>query len=568
MKRHFGHLIWIFFLIGLPGKPGSGQESTVRFVDVARKTGLNIVTHCGGLEKKHLIESDGTGGAFLDYDGDGFLDIYIVNAWMLKNGAPEMKGANALYRNRGDGTFEDVTELSGVGDRGWGGGVCVADYNNDGAPDLYVTNFGPNLLYRNNGDGTFAEVAQDAGVQGNAWSGNAAFLDFDTDGDVDLYVANYVTCTMEDIRNAEKSLLWRGTVKVATGPMGMNGAADIFYRNNGDGTFTDITEETGLTDAALSYGYGVCAADADGDSRPDLYVANDSNPNFYYRNNGDGTFTDMALWTGLALSRAGKSQAGMGVGAGDYDNDGDTDLFVTNFAFDYSTLYKNIEGAYFEDVSEWSGLVQPTYRPLSWGTGFLDYDNDGDLDLFVANGHLYPAVDAHPDLNESYGQTNQIFRNDAGHFVDVSGISGDGMRVRKSSRGAAFGDYDNDGDLDLLIMNVDETPTLLQNQAGNQNHWLQIQLVGTTANRSAVGARVTAVAGTLKQIREVKAGSSYRSQNDLRVHFGLGNRIRVDRLEVRWSRKKSEVFEDIPADRFFTIEEGKGIVAVKLPNRK
>jgi len=340
LKRHFEYLIWIFLLPGLPAEIGSEQESTVRFVDVARETGLNVITHCGGLEKKHLIESDGTGGAFLDYDGDGFLDIYIVNAWKIKNGAPEIKGANALYRNRGDGTFEDVTKQSGVGDRGWGSGVCVADYNNDGAPDLYVTNFGPNLLYRNNGDGTFAEVAQDAGVQGNAWSGNAAFLDFDTDGDVDLYVANYVTCTMEDVRNAEKSLLWRGTVKVATGPMGMNGAADIFYRNNGDGTFTDITEEAGLTDAALSYGYGVCAADADGDGRLDIYVANDSNPNFYYRNNGDGTFTDMALWTGLALSRSGQSQAGMGVGAGDYDNDGDLDFFVTNFAFDYSTLYK------------------------------------------------------------------------------------------------------------------------------------------------------------------------------------------------------------------------------------
>ena len=568
MKRHFEYLIWIFLLPGLPGEIGSEQESTVRFVDVARETGLNIITHCGGLEKKHLIESDGTGGAFLDYDGDGFLDIYIVNAWKLKNGAPEIKGANALYRNRGDGTFEDVTKQSGVGDRGWGGGVCVADYNNDGAPDLYVTNFGPNLLYRNNGDGTFAEVAQDAGVQGNAWSGNAAFLDFDTDGDVDLYVANYVTCTMEDVRNAEKSLLWRGTVKVATGPMGMNGAADIFYRNNGDGTFTDITEEAGLTDAALSYGYGVCAADGDGDGRLDIYVANDSNPNFYYRNNGDGTFTDMALWTGLALSRSGQSQAGMGVGAGDYDNDGDLDFFVTNFAFDYSTLYKNIEEAYFEDASEWSGLVQPTYRPLSWGTGFLDYDNDGDLDLFVANGHLYPSVDAHPDLNESYGQTNQLFRNDVGRFVDVSSISGDGMRVRKSSRGAAFGDYDNDGDLDILILNVDETPTLLQNQTSNQNHWLQIRLVGTTVNRSAVGARVTAVTEALKQVREVKAGSSYRSHNDLRVHFGLGNRSWVDRLEVRWSKEKIEVFEDVPADRFFTIEEGKGIVAVKAPNKK
>ena len=541
---------------------GFGEELDIWFEDVAVEAGLDRVTYCGGSEKNHLIESDGTGAAFVDYDGDGNLDIYIVNAWRLKNGKPVVKGANILYRNQGDGTFGDVTSLAKVGDRNWGGGVCAADFDNDGDLDLYVTNFGPNVLYRNHGNGTFVDVAQEAGVQGDQWSGSAAFLDFDVDGDVDLYVANYVSCSMEDVQNAKKSLDWRGAMKVATGPIGLKGAADVFYLNNGDGNFTDITDEAGMTDAIPAYGYGVCVTDADGDGRSDLYVANDSNPNFFYRNNADGTFADMALWMGLAVSKAGKSQAGMGVDAGDYDNDGDSDIFVTNFAFDYSTLYRNIGGAYFEDASEWTGLVQSTYRPLSWGTGFLDFDSDGDLDLFVANGHLHPEVDAHPDLNESFGQTNQLFRNEAHHFVDVSESSGSGFQVSKSSRGAAFGDYDNDGDIDVLVLNVDETPTLLRNGESGAYHWLQVRLVGTEANRSAVGARVSVVTGTRRQMREVKAGSSYRSQNDLRVHFGLGIRNRIDRIEVRWGPMKIDVLENVPVDRFLTIEEGKGIVDI------
>ena len=547
-------------LILLAHSRQSGAGSAVAFEDVAAQAGIDVVTYCGSIEKNHIQETSGTGGAFVDYDGDGYLDLYVVNAWRIEDRKVVLKAANVLYRNRGDGTFADVTASTGVGDRSWGLGVCVGDYDNDGQPDMYVTNGGPNLLYRNRGDGSFANLAGAAGVDHPGLSTGCAFLDYDRDGDLDLYAANYVESTIAEVLSAQRNMMWRGVGLVLSGPRSLQGAPDVFYRNDGDGTFTDVTDESGLREQRLYYGYGVCATDFDADGYPDIYVANDTNPNYLYRNNGDGTFTDVAQRMSAGRTKHGMTQAGMGIDSGDYDNDGDFDLIVTNFANDFCALYRN-QGRYFEEISPAAGLWKATFMSLSWGTSFIDYDNNGILDLFIANGHIYPQLKTADAANEQYDQANQLFRNVNGRFVDVSQESGPGLFLVRSSRAAIFGDYDNDGDTDIVILNIDDKPNLLRNNGGNSQHWLQVRTVGTKSNRLGIGARLRVRVDSLIQIREIRSGSSHMSQNDMRAHFGLGERTAVDTLVVRWPSGVIDRLTHLPVDRLIVVKEGHGLVA-------
>ena len=571
-------LLWIAVAVGLglyscsKGDPQHNQptsspltEPGIRFSDVTEQAGIRIKTVCGSLEKRYIVEAKGGGAAaFLDYDNDGDQDIYMINGSTLEGFPRGQEPTNALYRNNGDGTFTDVTEEAGVGDTGWGMGCVAADYDNDGDTDLYITNFGPNVLYRNNGDGTFTNVAKQAGVDDNRWGTGCAFGDYDKDGDLDLYVANYVHFDINYKPKYAKANIWKG-IKVMYGPRGLEGAADIFYRNDGPDEhgvwrFTDVTEEAGVVDQSKAYGFAVLFGDYDNDGDQDIYVANDSVPNYLYRNNGDGTFTDVALMAGVGYSEDGREQAGMGAVFGDYDNDGWLDIFVTNFSDDNNTIYHNDRNGFFTDMAFLAGVGEPSLPFVSWGTGFIDYDNDGYKDLFVATGHVYPQVDLY-DFGTSYAEPNQLYKNlRNGTFKDVSEEVDGGLLIKKVSRGAAFGDYDNDGDTDVIIMNLNETPTLLRNDGGNRNHWILFQTIGTQSNRSGVGARITVTTGGLTQMREVQAGSSFLCGNDLRVHFGLKHYKTVDRVTIRWPSGLKESFDHLPANRLIVLKEGAGIV--------
>ncbi len=539
-----------------PARPQPAAPADPNFVEVAASAGLTTVLYCGGTEKDHILESVGTGCAFVDYDGDGRLDVYLVNAWALDEqpSRVRLKGRNALYRNRGDGTFEDVTAQAGVADQSWGCGVCAGDYDNDGRVDLYVTCFGPNRLYRNRGDGSFEQVAERAGVADPGWSAGSAFFDADGDGDLDLYVAHYIDATMDEVLAARRTTLWRERVKVLAGPFGLRGGRDRFFRNNGDGTFRDATDLVGMTDTAESYGLGVLASDLDLDGDIDVFVANDSNPNFLYRNNGNGTFTEIGGWSGAGLNENGVAQAGMGVDSGDFDGDGRPDIVVTTFAKDSATLYHNEGDLLFRDVSTRIGLKSITWDTLKWGCAFFDFDHDADSDLVIVNGHIYPQVDQAPELNETYRQRPYLLRNDNGRLTDFSRLAGPGMQIAVSARGLAIGDYDDDGDIDLLVTAMDSPPLLLRNDTPRSGHWLKLRPLNRHGSPS-IGVRVTFSAGGKSQTREVRSGSSHQSQNALELHCGLGRAAKVDAVEVFWPGGKKTVLRDVAADRTITVRE-------------
>ncbi|HTC46424.1 MAG TPA: CRTAC1 family protein [Candidatus Aquilonibacter sp.] len=537
------------------------------FLNVARESGLNAKTIFGGEHKnKYLLETTGCGVAFYDYDNDGWLDIFLVNGWRLEGFPSGTEPTSHLFRNNRDGTFSDITVKAGVAHSGWGQGVCIGDYDNDGWEDLFITYYGKNILYHNNGDGTFTDLSQKAGVvgKGTRWNTGCAFVDYDRDGHLDLFVANYIDMDLATAPAPESGpCLYKG-VLVACGPPGLQGGKNILYHNNGDGTFTDVSEAAGIFRANGTYGLGVLTADFDNDGWPDIYVANDSTASALYHNKKNGTFEDIAIDAGCALSPDGKPQAGMGISAADYDLDGNLDLLKTNFAGDTPSLYHNLGGGNFEDTTFTAGLGAHT-QFLGWGCGFFDFDNDGWPDILICNGHVYPEVEQ-LKTEAGYPQRKLLYRNlRNGHFADVSFQAGTGISEPAPCRGCAFGDFDNDGDIDVVVNTVNDYPQLLRCDSNVKNNWIKIRTIGTKSNRSGIGARLictTHPSGETKphqQIDEVRSGGSYISQNDLRIHFGLGNAEKVDQLEIRWPSGHVDTLKDLKVNQLIYVKEGEGI---------
>jgi enediyne biosynthesis protein E4 len=550
----------------------AAPAETIRMVDVAAEAGLTLLNVHGDASKDYILDTNGNGAAIFDYDNDSRRDILIVNGstreHIRRGGDPML----ALYRNEGKGHFRDVTTGSGLSARGWGMGTCVADVDNDGFEDVYVTAFGPNVLYHNNGNGTFTDVTRRAGVGDARWGSGCAFGDYNRDGNLDLFVANYLAFDETKIpkRGQSSECRYMG-FDVMCGPRGLPAVSNVLYRNNGDGTFTDVSEAAGIKDKG-AYALGVLFSDLTEDGWPDIFVANDSVPSLMFRNNHDGTFTDDGLVSGLALGGDGRPRAGMGVDAGDYDGDGHLDIIVSHFSEDYHALYQNSGHGLFTDVSYQAGIAVPPLRYLGWGAGFLDVDNDGLPDIFVANGHVYPGVDRFGG-GTTFLQRNQLFHNLGNkRFKEIGAEVGGGLAIRKSSRGAAFGDYDNDGDIDVVVVNIDDRPTLLRNDTASGNHWITLQLEGDAgksgpgpkSSRDAVGARVRLEAGGRAQVAEVRAGGSYLSSNDARQHFGLGPAARVERVEITWPSGRVETVSGLPADRFYLAREGQGVTPVAV----
>ena len=564
------------------GRGGSILESAPdlpTFVDVTEAAGLSRALNVSGSpdDKQFLLEEMGCGVALFDYDNDGWLDIFLVNGSSFDPAVRDRRPTSYLFRNNGDGTFTDVTGKAGLTRTGWGQACCVGDYDNDGFDDLFVSYWGHDVLYRNNGDGTFTDVSDKAGVSGpgRRWGAGCCFLDYDRDGYLDLFVSSYVNFDPESApRPGQAEYCRYNEIAVPCGPMGFAGGTNALYRNRGDGTFEDVSERSGISRptgprsmvfvgsnwrASGSYGMGAAAADFDNDGWPDIYVACDTAPSLLYRNNHDGTFREIAIPAGAALDENGVSLAGMGVGVGDYDADGWLDIVRTNFSEQVTTLYRNYGGA-FEVASIRAGLgVNRKY--VGFGVDFIDADNDGWSDIFVVNGHVYAQL-ASRTLHLTYRQPRLLYRNlGNGRFEDVSSRAGAAINEPNLGRGCAFGDFDNDGDIDIVINNLDGPPTLLRNDGGNRNTWIMFKCVGTTSNRSAIGTRVAVTAGGRQQIDEVASGSSYYSQSDLRLHFGLARASAADLVEVVWPSGRKEAFRDLPANHLFVLHEGKGIAS-------
>ena len=546
------------------------QGFPVQFIDVAEKAGLTVPNVWGGVDKKRvIIETKGSGLAFFDYDNDGWLDIYITNGSRLDAKWPAGKAPTThLFKNNRDGTFTDVTDKSGLGRSGWQTGVCVGDYDNDGWDDLFCTFWGHNILFHNNGNGTFTDVTAKAGLAQahGRWGTGCSFLDYDRDGNLDLFVCNFVKLDPDKPPSVDDASFcqWKG-VPTMCGPRGLPGDTNMLFHNNGDGTFTDVSEKAGVLKPGPRYHITSVSYDFDNDGWPDIYIAVDSMPSVFFKNNHDGTFTDIAVMAGCAYNDDGHEQAGMGLGVADYDCDGWFDIFKTNFADDTSNLYHNNGDGTFTDLSFNSGVgINSTY--VAWGCGFIDYDNDGWSDIVQINGHVYPEID-HYNFGETFKNPRLVYKNlGNGRFKDVSAEMGPGITARYSSRGAAFGDYDNDGGMDMLILNMNELPSLLHNVGGNKQNWIKLKLIGTKCNRTAIGARARVITGKHIQMDEVSSGTSVMSQNDLRLHFGVGKVETIDAIEIKWpTTQKVERFTQIKVNQILIIREGAGIVAAAKP---
>jgi enediyne biosynthesis protein E4 len=557
------------FQIQMPERPASARgrsanaEVFADFRDLAPAAGLGARTVIGGERtKEYILETTGGGAAIVDYDNDGRPDIFLLNGARLAASPTDAAPVSHLYRNNGDGTFADVTEKAGVAGRGWGQGVCAGDYDNDGHIDLFVTYYGHQVLYRNNGDGTFSDVTRRSGLSLSSprWNTGAAFLDFNRDGHLDLFVSAYVAFT-DATRyppGSRSDCSWKG-LGVMCGPHGLAGSHNMLFRGSADGTFTDVSETAGLLKARPAYGFTPLVLDYDNDRWPDVYVANDSSASLLFHNNRDGTFKEVGLQTGVALTADGRAQAGMGVGAGDYDRDGWLDIVKTNFDDDTTSLYRNLGGGAFDDATVAGGLAVNT-RYLGWGTGFLDVDLDTWPDIFIVNGHVYPEADR-VGGRYSYAQPKLLYRNlGKGRFDDVSVRAGPGVLARKASRGAAFGDLFNTGQQNVVVNNMHDSPTLLHNCASPAGHSVVVELVGTRSNRSAIGARVTVHVAGRRLIDEVRSGGSFCSQNDLRIHVGLGAHTRADRIEVAWPSGAADLIPDVAADQLVVVREGGAVV--------
>ena len=553
-----------------PYPPTTDHPAPAWFVDVASKAGITVRNVNGGVDsKRYIIEATGSGVAIIDYDRDGWPDIFLVNGTTLPNDPanPKEKPTSHLFHNNHDGTFTDVTARAGLISTAWGQGACVGDYDNDGFDDLYVTGYGKNRLFHNQGNGTFKEVAEQAGVAGTGkeWGTGCAFVDYDRDGKLDLVVANYVHFDLATTPKpgAGPSCMWKG-VPVMCGPRGLPSAPNVIYHNIGGGRFEDVSKSSGFERTNGHYCFSVTTLDYNDDGWPDIYVACDSTPSILYRNNHDGTFTDVAADSGAAYNEDGREQAGMGSASADYDGDGHLDIFKTNFSDDTSTLYRSNGDGTFTDETHAAGLAINT-DALGWGTMFADVDNDGWPDLLVVNGHVYPEVDS-AKLGSFYREPRYLYYNLGSargtgpvKFKDITKASGPALADHRSSRGLATADLFNDGRIEAVINNLSDDPMLLVNLARNQNHWLGLHLIGTTSNRDAIGARVTLHSATRLWVDEIRSGSSYNSSSDLRLHFGLGNETQLKDIQVRWPNGHTELF-DAPTtpDRILDLTEGKG----------
>jgi len=533
-----------------------------RFVDVAREAGLASRTVLLGHESKDfLLSTTGGGIALFDYDNDGWLDIFVVNGWGLKDFPKGEEPTNRLYRNNHDGTFTNVTEKAGLVRHGWGQGVCVGDYDNDGNLDLFVTYYGRNVLYHNNGNGTFTDVTRESGLlqpEGH-WNTGAAFLDYNRDGHLDLFVSNYVDFEYGTKLYESNPALVGQQSPVIYGVAGLKGTRNFLYRNNRNGTFTDVSDSAGISKAAPTYGFTPCVADYDNDGWPDIYVANDSTPSLLFVNNRNGTFRENGMLAGVAYDANGRTQGGMGADSADYDGDGLLDIVKTNFSDEMPSLYHNQGNGFFTDVTAPAGLAGET-RSVKWGTGFMDFDNDGQPDILMVSGSIYPpGSGVHHELPKTESKLILLRNLDGHRFANISDEAGPAFLESRCGRGAAFGDIFNTGRMAVVVNNLNDYPGLLRNQSPSKNSWLLVKLLGTTTNRAAIGSQVVVVANNRRQVQEVRSGGSFCSQNDLRLHFGLGT-AKEARVQVRWLGGAEESLEHVPANRLVVVQEGKGIV--------